>query len=249
MDKTKVLAVVGSRQITTDDVNMILQNLAPQTAAQFKSEEGMKNLIRELVNQELFYLDAVENAFDKEEEFLQEIEKAKLNILKQYALNKVLNSAVVGENEVVAYYLANQSQFSAPASVSASHILVDELEKAQDIAKEIENGLSFSDAAKEYSKCPSGKQGGSLGYFSAGRMVPEFEKAAFGMEKGEISSPVKTQFGYHLIMVEDKKDEAVKSVDQVRDQIVSQIMAQKQNELYQSKVNELKGKYPIEINL
>ena len=90
--------------------------------------------------------------------------------------------------------------------VKASHILVKTEEEAANIKEEIKNGKSFAQAAKEVSLCPSGQNGGDLGYFSRGQMVKEFEDAAFNMNTGEISNPVKTQFGYHLIYLTDKQD-------------------------------------------
>lgn len=89
--------------------------------------------------------------------------------------------------------------------VKASHILVKTEQEALNLLAEIKNGKSFADAAAEYSLCPSGAMGGDLGYFGRGMMVKPFEDAAFDMEKGEISNPVQTQFGWHLIQLTDKK--------------------------------------------
>lgn len=89
--------------------------------------------------------------------------------------------------------------------VKASHILVKTEEEAQKLYDEIKNGKSFAEAASEYSLCPSGYAGGDLGYFGRGMMVKPFEDAAFDMEIGEISKPVQTQFGWHLIQLTDKK--------------------------------------------
>lgn len=83
--------------------------------------------------------------------------------------------------------------------VTASHILVNQEHEAQDLVKKLEEGKSFEDLAKDFSNCPSGKSGGGLGQFGKGMMVAEFEKAAFALAPGEVSGPVKTQFGYHLI--------------------------------------------------
>jgi peptidyl-prolyl cis-trans isomerase C len=84
-------------------------------------------------------------------------------------------------------------------SVSAKHILVDAEHEAQDLLKKISEGSAFEDLAQKFSKCPSGQQGGDLGEFGKGRMVPAFEEAAFGLDVDQVSSPVQTQFGYHLI--------------------------------------------------
>ena len=85
------------------------------------------------------------------------------------------------------------------SQISASHILVDHEHEIQDLLKKLEEGKSFEELAKEFSKCPSGKTGGSLGSFGKGQMVAPFETAALNLKVGEISGPVKTQFGYHLI--------------------------------------------------
>lgn len=89
--------------------------------------------------------------------------------------------------------------------VRASHILVEDESKANVLKKEIEGGAEFAELAKKHSKCPSGESGGDLGFFGKGMMVKEFEDAAFSLEVGQVSEPVKTQFGYHLITVTDKK--------------------------------------------
>tara|TARA_Y100000310_G_scaffold8435_1_gene8992 strand:+ start:126 stop:395 length:270 start_codon:yes stop_codon:yes gene_type:complete len=86
-----------------------------------------------------------------------------------------------------------------------SHILVKTQEQALEIKEKLNNGESFEKLAKEYSSCPSKKRGGSLGWFSRGQMVKEFEKATFSLKKGQISEPVKTQFGWHIIKLNDKK--------------------------------------------
>lgn len=90
-------------------------------------------------------------------------------------------------------------------AVRASHILVDTKEEAQSIEQRLQNGISFEYLAQKYSKCPSSQKGGDLGFFRRGQMVKEFEDAAFNMEPGQVSGPVKTQFGWHLIKVTDKK--------------------------------------------
>lgn len=83
--------------------------------------------------------------------------------------------------------------------IRASHILVAQEYEAQDLIKKLEEGKTFAELAETFSKCPSGKQGGDLGEFGRGRMVPSFEEAAFALNVGEISKPVRTRFGYHLI--------------------------------------------------
>lgn len=93
----------------------------------------------------------------------------------------------------------------AVKQVRASHILVNTEQEARNIVAQLQSGKKFAELAKQYSTCPSGAKGGDLGFFARGSMVPEFEQAAFGMKKGQLSAPVRTPFGYHIIMVTDTK--------------------------------------------
>ena len=104
--------------------------------------------------------------------------------------------------------------------------------------------LSFEDAAKEHSTCPSKNNGGDLGTFGRGQMVPEFENAVFNMNNGEVSGPVKTQFGYHLIKLENKNESSIPEYDEVAEEVGKTLLFQKQGEVYQQKLNEVKEKYP-----
>ena len=121
-------------------------------------------------------------------------------------MRETLKDVTVTDEEVAAYYEENKQQFTKGETVSAKHILVDSEEKCTSVLESITSGeKAFEDAAKEASTCPSGARGGDLGEFGKGQMVKEFEEAAFAAEIGHVVGPVKTQFGYHLIKVEDKK--------------------------------------------
>ncbi|MCX7921716.1 MAG: peptidylprolyl isomerase [Clostridia bacterium] len=249
MSEKKVLATVAQKAITSDDVEALLRNLNPQMSAQFNSPEGRSELLKELVNQELFYLDAIENKIDSEEEFKSEFEMVKSNFIKQYALNKLMKNIKVDEVDAKAFYHQNTAQFNSPESVKASHILVKDESTIEEVLTELNSGKSFEQAAEKYSTCPSKSRGGDLGFFTRGQMVPEFEDAAFSMQPGEVSSPVKTQFGYHLIKVSDKKAADTIPYEQVKGQIMQQLQSMKQQETYFNKANELRSKYEVKMNV
>jgi len=219
--------------------------MAPQTAAQFRSPEGMKKIANELVNQELLYLEAIEKGLDQEEMYKKELEILKESALKQYAINKLLADIMVSEEEISKFYDEHEEHFKTPEKARASHILVKEEDEAKKILKEIEEGLSFDEAAEKYSTCPSKEKGGDLGEFSKGQMVPEFEEVAFSMEEGKISEPVKTQFGYHLIKLNYKKASGNSPLEEVKDQIKQQLLMMKQQEVYLNRTEELKDKYEV----
>lgn len=138
------------------------------------------------------------------------------------------------------YYDANLDSFEVD-EVTASHILVDKEATAQEILAKLESGEKFEDLAKEYGTDGTKDQGGSLGTFGRGQMVKEFEDAVFAMEPGEISEPVKTQHGYHIIMLADK-NQGTRTYEEAKDSIISNLVGQEA----QKQIIELKGSTKIE---
>ena len=241
----KILAKVGQKEITNLDVQGAIQGLDPFQAQQFQTEEGQKYVLDDLINQELLYMYAKDNKIDQDEEFRTEMKRVEENVLKQYVINKILTSVKLTEEDKKAFFEAQKQSFSKPETASAKHILVDSEEKANDILGKINAGeVSFEDAAKEHSTCPSKDAGGDLGTFGRGQMVPEFENAVFNMNNGEVSGPVKTQFGYHLIKLENKNESSIPEYDEVAEEVGKTLLFQKQGEVYQQKLNEVKEKYP-----
>ena len=241
----KILAKVGQKEITNLDVQGAIQGLDPFQAQQFQTEEGQKYVLDDLINQELLYMYAKDNKIDQDEEFRTEMKRVEENVLKQYVINKILTSVKLTEEEKKAFFEAQKQSFSKPETASAKHILVDSEEKANDILGKINAGeVSFEDAAKEHSTCPSKDAGGDLGTFGRGQMVPEFENAVFNMNNGEVSGPVKTQFGYHSIKLENKNESSIPEYDEVAEEVGKTLLFQKQGEVYQQKLNEVKEKYP-----
>lgn len=244
----KVLATVGEKEITNYDLESALQSLDPYQAMHFNTEEGKKQLLEDLVNQELFYIEARENNLHNNEDFKSEMKKVEENMLKQYAINKVLSNITLTEEEKTAFFEANKSKFNKSETASAKHILVETEDKANELLNKINAGeVSFEDAAAEHSTCPSKDAGGNLGSFPKGQMVPEFEEAVFNMQKGEVRGPVQTQFGYHLIKLEDIQAGGESKYEEVQNEIERTLMYQKQSEIYSNKLNDLKSKYGTNV--
>ncbi|WP_250674431.1 peptidylprolyl isomerase (plasmid) [Paraclostridium ghonii] len=242
--KKKVLATIGKKEITNIDIENTLKSLPQYQAMQLNTEEGKQSLLENLVNQELFYLEAKEENLHKDEIFKTEVKKMEEEILKIYAINKTLKSVELNDNEITKFYEVNKDKFIKPETASAKHILVDSEEKANELLNKINNTeISFEEAAKEHSTCPSKDSCGDLGTFPKGQMDSEFEEAVFSMKKGEVRGPVKTQFGYHLIKLEGSYESCQSELDEVKDEISKNLIIQKQQEVYSSKVNELRSKY------
>lgn len=243
--ENKVLAVVNNREIKESDVQALLQNLGPN-AARYQGEQGHKQLVEQLILEEMLYSDAVEQGIDTEDKYLATLEQLKKSLLAQYSVSKLLESVTVTEEEINEYYEKNKEAFKSGEAVEASHILVKTEQEANDIKAEIAAGLSFEEAAQKYSSCPSNANGGSLGKFGRGQMVPEFENAAFVLEVGKVSEPVQTQFGYHLIKVTQKEEAKELTLNEVREEVINRVKFEKQNVIYSAKQNLLKEKYPVE---
>lgn len=244
---SEVLAIVEGREITQEDVNRFLQGLDPQIAMQFQNPQAQGQVIEELINQELIYLDALEEGLDDSDEYKKELEFAKSSILKQLAIRDLLAEAKVEEDELKEFYEENKNMFQRPEMVEASHILVETEEQAKEIIEKLEAGESFEKLAEENSTCPSSQQGGNLGQFGKGQMAPEFEEAAFNLEKDEISGPVKTDFGYHIIKLLDKIESGIEEFETVKHNIQNQLIAKKQQEVYLDKTGKLRDKYNVEM--
>lgn len=245
----KILARVGNLTVTENDVNEFLASLG-QRGASYSTPEGRRAILNQLIDNKLLLLDAQRNLYEGEAAFRAELARLKETLLINYAGEKAIASARVTDAEVKEYYEANKEQFVSGDTVNASHILVKTEEEAIAVLERINGGeISFEDAAREYSSCPSNAQGGNLGDFGRGQMVPEFDSAVFAMEVGEISAaPVKTQFGYHLIKLNSKEEAAPIDFDAVKGELSEMLLNEKRRKAYDSKINQLKIMYPVDMH-
>lgn len=243
----KIIAVVNGKEISQNDLDNALLRFPKDKQAYLSSEEGKKQLLDQLISFELIYSYALDNEIEKDENYKQRLEAAKKEILTQTAISNILEDVKVTDEEVKDYYEANKNYFMNQEVVSARHILVDSLELAKEIKNKIDNGLNFEMAAMQYSSCPSKEQGGNLGEFTRGRMVPEFENAAFELAVGQISEPVKTQFGYHIIKVDEKVEQTAKPLEEVFDIIKREILSERESFKYMQFTEDLKNVYSVEL--
>jgi len=242
----KVLVTIAGREITERDLEAIISRYPQDKRAYFDSEMGRKQLLEQLVSFELMNKLGTEMELDKTEEYKSALEQMERDLLTQMTINKVLSDVTVTDADAETFYNEHAEEFKTPETVSSKHILVDSEEKAKEIKEKISNGeMSFEEAAGQFSTCPSGQQGGDLGEFGRGMMVPEFEDAAFELELEKISEPVKTQFGYHLIKVDTKNEAKAASFDEVKNKIVQQLIQKNQEKKYMDVMKELENKYEV----
>ncbi|WP_170571036.1 peptidylprolyl isomerase [Ruegeria atlantica] len=132
-------------------------------------------------------------------------------------------------------YDAKYADFQGVDEFNASHILVETEEEANDLKAQLDDGADFAELAKEHSTGPSGPSGGELGWFGPGQMVPAFEAAVIGLEKGQVSEPVKTQFGWHVVTLNDKRKSEAPALEQVRAELAQTL----QQDVIQARIDEL----------
>ncbi|MRX56084.1 foldase [Bacillus idriensis] len=197
-------------------------------------------------------------SYGGEEAFIQQLETSgstvedvKKDLETNLKIEKLLESEIkISEDEMKTYFDENKESFAEPEQVKASHILVEDEAKAKEVKEKLDGGADFTELAKEYSTDTSNSEdGGDLGYFAKGEMVAEFEEVTFAMKEGEISDPVKTEFGYHIIKFADKKAAADAAFEDKKEEIKETLFDQKMQTAYTAWLQEKKEEYDIKNTL
>ena len=224
----EVLATVNGKAISKDDVNTILK--AQRMSFDKLPKNQQKQLLNKLIERELLVNVAHKAGVEKDPEFVKALENYKKDLSIRVWMDKIYKRTLISDSEANKYYQEHKKEFTKPARVHARHILVKTEKEAKDIINELSKlkgdalKNKFIELAKAKSTGPSGKNGGDLGYFGKGAMVKPFNDAVFAMKIGEITKePVKTQFGYHVIYLEDKKPEGVASFEEVKNRIIAKM--------------------------
>ena len=222
-DPNKVIAAkVNNHVITAQDVLNAL-NLLPQKIREKPLSDIYPNIVNELINQHLITKQAYKEKFDLNKNVVLLLKKNKDQIIARYWLNNFLDKQVEKEN-INLYYRNYVKNFKPSQEFNASHILLKSKKEAFEIIRKLQKKSKFSELAKKYSIGPSGKNDGQLGWFQSGQMLPAFEKATFDLKKGSITKvPVKTKFGYHVIMLNDIRNSKPKALDIIKKQITERI--------------------------
>jgi len=233
------------------------------TLSQSKKDQLFQQHIQSVKQQNQLNDDQLEQALQKQgiesldqykEVFLQRNQD---QLLINELRKQVTKDVSVSEDKIEEYYNNNKKQFQVDQQVKASQILIKTNNKEESKAKEeiqsikeqINSGKSFTEMAKQHSEGPYADKGGQLGFITKGQISEEFDKVAFNLNKGEISDPVKTKYGYHLIKVSDKKEAGVKSLEEVKDSIRQQLANEKKNKQWDEFVSKLRKNADITVKL
>ncbi|MBT2643199.1 peptidylprolyl isomerase [Bacillus sp. ISL-41] len=262
--KTETAASVNGEKITKEELDTkltemygpdILDSLITNKVIEMEAAKAKVKVTGNEIDEELTKL---QESYGGEEAFAAALEQNQVSMdkiredIEVYLLaEKMIGASIdVSEEEMKSYFEENKDSFDQKEQVKASHILVEDEATAKKIKEELDHGKDFAELAKEHSTDTSNADnGGDLGYFGKGEMAEEFEKAAFALETGAISEPVKTEFGYHIIKLVDKKAAKAAKFDDHKDEIKDLLFDQKIQAEYTNWLEEKKAEYEIKSYL
>lgn len=258
--KNETLATVEGSKITKEDLyDALVETYGPATLDTLISDkiiemEAEKQNIQVTDKEIQKELDTLYAQYGGEEVLKEQlkasgssIDTVKEDIVQYLETRKLIEPTVkITDEEISAYFEQNKDSFAQQEQVEASHILVEDKATAEEVLKKLNDGGDFAKLAKEYSTDASNAEnGGSLGYFGKGQMVPEFEEAAFKLKENEISEPVKTEYGYHIIKVTNKKEAKPAKLADHKDAIKETLIAEKLQTEYPAWLENKKKEYKI----
>jgi peptidyl-prolyl cis-trans isomerase C len=234
----EILARVGNKNVTQQDLDMMINFFPEKQQAMIRANpENQDALLERLVTIMVVSDIAKKQKYDQKEDVKKLLDLLHNEYLtKTYLEEEILAKVKISDKETLEYYEKHKPEFERPEEVHARHILVafpgntdkdkkTAQDKAQGILERIKKGEDFAKLANESSDDPGSKEnGGDLGFFPRNKMVPEFEEAAFALEPGVVSGLVETQYGYHIIKVDEKKKAEVRSFEEAKDNAATQAM-------------------------
>lgn len=237
------VATVNGKKITTEHYEKVVKRLKAKNPG-FQAEANKQAIVNELISRELLYQEAVKQKLEKDPKVAFILEQQRIELLMQALIQKTLTKDPIDEKQIKKVY-KNKIASSNMKEFKARHILLKTEDEAKTIIAKLDTGGDFAKLAQEKSTGPSAKSGGDLGWFSPARMVPPFARAVAEMKKGTHSKkPVKTQFGWHVIKLEDSRKMEPPKYDDVKKEIASALSKKRLQEY----VEKLRSKAKIKID-
>lgn len=237
----ETIAIVNGKKITKDTLARYTRqrNLPPGGA----SPQQQQALIEELINRELIYQDAIALGVDKTPGIQAEIEHQRVNIIASTMISRSSDRFTVNESDMKKEYEARKTELGGK-EMKARHILLETEKSAQDIISKLNRGGDFAELAKSHSTGPSAENGGDLGWFRADQMIKSFSDAAGKLKKGSYTEkPVQTQYGWHVILLEDSRTVGAPPYESIKEQIRVGL----QNKIIEQYISNLRKKAKIEV--
>ncbi len=246
---SKALAVINGKEITASEFDLRWSQVPEFARKTYAGTDGRRKFLDELITRELLLQEAKKRGIDRDRTFQERLERIKeRNMLDGLIREEVDARVTVTPDEIKAFYDANRGNFTAPDELRAGHILVRTEAEATEIRKSILEGESFAGAARRVSlDAATRHKGGDLGVIKKGQTVPEFERALFTLKVGEISQPVPTQFGYHLVKLTDRTPGGPLSFEEAKDQVKEQVQIEKKRKRFDELVASLRAKAKLRV--
>lgn len=247
----KVLVTINNDKITMTEFNKELDKIPMNMKMMVASESGKKTYLDRLIIKKLLLSEAAKINVEKDKEFENRLAEIKEQLIIESLLKKKLTSgANISDEDLQKYYETNKEKFRKDREINTRHVLLKSEEEAKQVRDKLQAGEDFSDLAKKYSIDPNAKvTGGEVGFHPKGTLLPEYEAAAFKLTKvGQTSGIVKTQFGYHIIRLEGIKPPQYVPFAEVKDFIKQQLIQEKQKDVLDKYIEELKKSAKITIN-
>jgi peptidyl-prolyl cis-trans isomerase C len=240
-----ILSSFNGQTITLGEFNQLWDQIPEDSKLQLTK----RNVLDQIISEKLLIQEAKNRGLEQDKDVLEQIKNTTEQILVQSLIKKeIIEKVKVEDQEALTYYEENKNNFITKEQVYLYNILVDTEEVAKDILEKLKAGGDFIELAKEKSIGPSAAQGGDLGYVSKGDLIPEIENVVFALEIGDISDIIKSEYGFHILKVTDKKPEVLKTFEEVKEEIAPTLLSTKQKEAFDNLLEELKSQVTIEIN-
>jgi len=243
-----VVAQIGDAKIMDKDIDAILSQIPEPYRARYSTPEAKREIVTRMAEVRMMAMEAKKRKIDERPETKLKLEYIVDQILAKDLEDSTTDTIQITDADITKYYNDNKDKFVVGPRVKVRHILVEKEEDAKAILAQLKKGADFAELAKARSKCPSAKRGGDLGWVVKGRMDPDFEKAAFALTKGEMSGVVKSSFGYHIILCDDKEEAKEKPMEEIKPIVERQIKRERREEAVNKLKEEVKKAYPVTIN-
>lgn len=250
-EDSKVLVTIDNDKMTLQEFNKELDRIPVNMKMLVATQSGKKSYLDKLIVKRLLLKEAGKEKIDSDKEFQERLADIKDQLIIESLLKKKITAdAKISDEDIKSYYDKNKENFKREREINTRHILLKTEEEAKQIQGRILKGEDFIELAKKYSIDPNAAAtGGEIGFHPKGSLVPEYEAAAFKLTKvGQLSGIVKTQFGYHIIRLEGTKPPSYVPIDEVKDFIKQKILQEKQSELLEKYIDNLKKSAKITIN-
>lgn len=241
----KVVAVVNGQVITVKDLDDRMSGMNPATRQALGNSRG--RVLEQMVMEALLLQEARRRGLENDKEVKNLLREARRQILfgRLVEVLRAEKPVEVPEEEVARYYEENRSNFAQPDSTRASHILTNDEETAKKALARVKAGEPFAKVAEELSADPSRANGGDIGFFAKGQVIPEFEEACRKLKPGEVSDVVKSSLGYHVIQVTEKREARERTLDEVKDRIRRALEQRQQQQHLEQVVQGLRSKAQV----